>query len=230
MQTLVERRIYPFLLMVFILLAILSFQIRQFKRLYEHIKNDKWVVVIFFFFSSINYIHGGARCSSRIQRKSSSRTLVWKHDSIYVCQILTGKRFGQGHVWIHWCVFTLWSVILKERVGRCERHRSLFSKKTTFKASVTLAWRLVYCSLFTTEKWTLASGRGTLLAVVRWNRSHRTAHKTSLSSLLLWADFRCSACHLSANSLTRTTNGGRWSSSQTFYFKVAMKKKKIIFL
>uniref|UniRef100_A0A8C4EXZ1 E3 ubiquitin-protein ligase MARCHF6 n=1 Tax=Dicentrarchus labrax TaxID=13489 RepID=A0A8C4EXZ1_DICLA len=43
MQTLVERRIYPFLLMVVILLAILSFQIRQFKRLYEHIKNDKSV-------------------------------------------------------------------------------------------------------------------------------------------------------------------------------------------
>lgn len=109
MQTLVERRIYPFLLMVFILLAILSFQIRQFKRLYEHIKNDKWVVVILFFFF---FCTGGARCSSRIQRKSSSGTLVWKHDSIYVCQILTGKRFGQGHVWIHWCVFTLWSVKL----------------------------------------------------------------------------------------------------------------------
>ncbi|KAM4595899.1 E3 ubiquitin-protein ligase MARCHF6-like [Polymixia lowei] len=43
MQTLVERRIYPFLLMVAVLLAILSFQIRQFKRLYEHIKNDKSV-------------------------------------------------------------------------------------------------------------------------------------------------------------------------------------------
>lgn len=43
MQTLVERRIYPFLLMVVMLLAILSFQIRQFKRLYEHIKNDKSV-------------------------------------------------------------------------------------------------------------------------------------------------------------------------------------------
>uniref|UniRef100_A0A7N8Y705 E3 ubiquitin-protein ligase MARCHF6 n=1 Tax=Mastacembelus armatus TaxID=205130 RepID=A0A7N8Y705_9TELE len=43
MQMLVERRIYPFLLMVVILLAILSFQIRQFKRLYEHIKNDKSV-------------------------------------------------------------------------------------------------------------------------------------------------------------------------------------------
>uniref|UniRef100_A0A3B4ZXN6 E3 ubiquitin-protein ligase MARCHF6 n=1 Tax=Stegastes partitus TaxID=144197 RepID=A0A3B4ZXN6_9TELE len=44
MQTLVERRIYPFLLMVVMLLAILSFQIRQFKRLYEHIKNDKYLV------------------------------------------------------------------------------------------------------------------------------------------------------------------------------------------
>uniref|UniRef100_A0AAQ6A944 E3 ubiquitin-protein ligase MARCHF6 n=1 Tax=Amphiprion ocellaris TaxID=80972 RepID=A0AAQ6A944_AMPOC len=43
MQTLVERRIYPFLLMVVMLLAILSFQIRQFRRLYEHIKNDKSV-------------------------------------------------------------------------------------------------------------------------------------------------------------------------------------------
>lgn len=43
MQILVERRIYPFLLMVVMLLAILFFQIRQFKRLYEHIKNDKSV-------------------------------------------------------------------------------------------------------------------------------------------------------------------------------------------
>ncbi|XP_075070474.1 E3 ubiquitin-protein ligase MARCHF6 [Mixophyes fleayi] len=44
MQNLVQRRIYPFLLMVVILIAILSFQIRQFKRLYEHIKNDKYLV------------------------------------------------------------------------------------------------------------------------------------------------------------------------------------------
>ncbi|XP_040291323.1 E3 ubiquitin-protein ligase MARCHF6 [Bufo bufo] len=44
MQTLVQRRIYPFLLMVVILMAVLSFQIRQFKRLYEHIKNDKYLV------------------------------------------------------------------------------------------------------------------------------------------------------------------------------------------
>lgn len=38
-----QRRIYPFLLMVVLLIGILSFQIRQFKRLYEHIKNDKYI-------------------------------------------------------------------------------------------------------------------------------------------------------------------------------------------
>ena len=43
MEILMQRRIYPFLLMVVLLIGILSFQIRQFKRLYEHIKNDKWV-------------------------------------------------------------------------------------------------------------------------------------------------------------------------------------------
>uniref|UniRef100_A0A673AUP2 E3 ubiquitin-protein ligase MARCHF6 n=1 Tax=Sphaeramia orbicularis TaxID=375764 RepID=A0A673AUP2_9TELE len=40
MEILMQRRIYPFLLMVVSLIGILSFQIRQFKRLYEHIKND----------------------------------------------------------------------------------------------------------------------------------------------------------------------------------------------
>ncbi|XP_048832439.1 E3 ubiquitin-protein ligase MARCHF6-like [Brienomyrus brachyistius] len=44
MQNLVQRRIYPFLLMVVMLIGILFFQIRQFKRLYEHIKNDKYLV------------------------------------------------------------------------------------------------------------------------------------------------------------------------------------------
>ncbi|XP_062376758.1 E3 ubiquitin-protein ligase MARCHF6-like [Sardina pilchardus] len=44
MRILVQRRIYPFLLMVVTLLGILTFQIRQFKRLYEHIKNDKYLV------------------------------------------------------------------------------------------------------------------------------------------------------------------------------------------
>ncbi|KAK5898454.1 hypothetical protein CgunFtcFv8_015870 [Champsocephalus gunnari] len=44
MEILMQRRIYPFLLMIVSLIGILSFQIRQFKRLYEHIKNDKYLV------------------------------------------------------------------------------------------------------------------------------------------------------------------------------------------
>uniref|UniRef100_A0A8C6MHU4 E3 ubiquitin-protein ligase MARCHF6 n=1 Tax=Nothobranchius furzeri TaxID=105023 RepID=A0A8C6MHU4_NOTFU len=44
MEILMQRRIYPFLLMIVSLVGILSFQIRQFKRLYEHIKNDKYLV------------------------------------------------------------------------------------------------------------------------------------------------------------------------------------------
>ncbi len=41
MENLVLRRIYPFLLAIIILVAFCTFQARQFKRLYEHIKNDK---------------------------------------------------------------------------------------------------------------------------------------------------------------------------------------------
>ncbi|XP_011417611.1 E3 ubiquitin-protein ligase MARCHF6-like isoform X2 [Magallana gigas] len=43
-ENLVLRRIYPFLLACIICVLILIFQIRQFKRLYEHIKNDKYLV------------------------------------------------------------------------------------------------------------------------------------------------------------------------------------------
>ena len=40
-QNLVLRRIYPFLLGVVGLVGFCIFQARQFRRLYEHIKNDK---------------------------------------------------------------------------------------------------------------------------------------------------------------------------------------------
>ncbi|CAG7827854.1 unnamed protein product [Allacma fusca] len=43
-QNLIERRIYPFLLVISLVIGIISFQIRQFKKLYEHIKNDKYLV------------------------------------------------------------------------------------------------------------------------------------------------------------------------------------------
>uniref|UniRef100_W5N7T3 E3 ubiquitin-protein ligase MARCHF6 n=1 Tax=Lepisosteus oculatus TaxID=7918 RepID=W5N7T3_LEPOC len=60
MQNLVQRRIYPFLLMVVMLMGILSFQIRQFKRLYEHIKNDKYLVGQ----RLVNYERKGGKSSS----------------------------------------------------------------------------------------------------------------------------------------------------------------------
>ncbi|XP_064640503.1 E3 ubiquitin-protein ligase MARCHF6-like [Lineus longissimus] len=44
LQMMVLRRIYPFLLTVLVLVGICVFQARQFKRLYEHIKNDKYLV------------------------------------------------------------------------------------------------------------------------------------------------------------------------------------------
>lgn len=50
-QNLLLRRIYPFLLSICLLVSFCIFQARQFRRLYEHIKNDKWVTVVTKFFS-----------------------------------------------------------------------------------------------------------------------------------------------------------------------------------
>ncbi|XP_068195971.1 E3 ubiquitin-protein ligase MARCHF6-like [Antennarius striatus] len=44
LQILVERRIYPFLLLLTILLAFLFFQIRHFKHFYQHIREDRYLV------------------------------------------------------------------------------------------------------------------------------------------------------------------------------------------
>lgn len=44
MQILIARRLYPFLLLVNGVGIVISIQIRQFKKLYEHIKNDKYLV------------------------------------------------------------------------------------------------------------------------------------------------------------------------------------------
>ncbi|XP_066593541.1 E3 ubiquitin-protein ligase MARCHF6 [Prorops nasuta] len=43
-QILIARRLYPFLLLVNLIGVVICFQIRQFKKLYEHIKNDKYLV------------------------------------------------------------------------------------------------------------------------------------------------------------------------------------------
>uniref|UniRef100_A0A6M2DY04 RING-type E3 ubiquitin transferase n=1 Tax=Xenopsylla cheopis TaxID=163159 RepID=A0A6M2DY04_XENCH len=42
--TLITRKIYPFLLLICSVAGIVVFQIKQFKKLYEHIKNDKYLV------------------------------------------------------------------------------------------------------------------------------------------------------------------------------------------
>ncbi|XP_030751678.1 E3 ubiquitin-protein ligase MARCH6 [Sitophilus oryzae] len=44
LRNLIARRLYPFLLLVAALSVIIVLQIRQFKKLYEHIKNDKYLV------------------------------------------------------------------------------------------------------------------------------------------------------------------------------------------
>ncbi|KAH9515679.1 E3 ubiquitin-protein ligase march6 [Bulinus truncatus] len=52
-QTLVVRRIYPFVLTLILCSAMFVFQIRQFRRLYNHIKDDKYLVGQ----RLVNYIH-----------------------------------------------------------------------------------------------------------------------------------------------------------------------------
>uniref|UniRef100_A0A4W5LXB1 E3 ubiquitin-protein ligase MARCHF6 n=1 Tax=Hucho hucho TaxID=62062 RepID=A0A4W5LXB1_9TELE len=69
MQNLVQRRIYPLLVMAVMLMGILSFQIRQFKRLYEHIKNDKYLVGQ----RLVNYERKAAGRSTTATHSSSSQ-------------------------------------------------------------------------------------------------------------------------------------------------------------
>lgn len=44
LRNLIARRLYPFLLLVTLVGGIIMFQVRQFRKLYEHIKNDKYLV------------------------------------------------------------------------------------------------------------------------------------------------------------------------------------------
>jgi E3 ubiquitin-protein ligase MARCH6 len=41
---LIERRIYPASLLLFLLIVLFVFQARQFRRMYERIRNDKYLV------------------------------------------------------------------------------------------------------------------------------------------------------------------------------------------
>lgn len=44
LRNLIARRLYPFLLLVTLVGGVVMFQVRQFRKLYEHIKNDKYLV------------------------------------------------------------------------------------------------------------------------------------------------------------------------------------------
>ena len=44
LRNLIARRLYPFLLLVTLVGGVIMFQVRQFRKLYEHIKNDKYLV------------------------------------------------------------------------------------------------------------------------------------------------------------------------------------------
>lgn len=65
LRNVVARRIYPFLLLVGVSSVILTLQIRQFRKLYEHIKNDKYLVGQ----RLVNYDH--RRPPARVQSAAS---------------------------------------------------------------------------------------------------------------------------------------------------------------
>lgn len=65
-QILIARRLYPFLLLVNLVCVVIYFQIRQFKKLYEHIKNDKYLVGQ----RLVNYEHRNKSQQHQSQRSS----------------------------------------------------------------------------------------------------------------------------------------------------------------
>jgi E3 ubiquitin-protein ligase MARCH6 len=67
-QILIARRLYPFLLLINLVGAVICFQVRQFKKLYEHIKNDKYLVGQ----RLVNYEHRNK--SSQTQQHQSQRS------------------------------------------------------------------------------------------------------------------------------------------------------------
>ncbi|KAG7209966.1 hypothetical protein KM043_011555 [Ampulex compressa] len=66
-QVLIARHLYPFLLLVSLVCVVIYFQVRQFQKLYEHIKNDKYLVGR----RLVNYEH---RNKSQSQQEHSQKS------------------------------------------------------------------------------------------------------------------------------------------------------------
>ena len=54
---LVQRRIYPFLLLAVVAVVLATMQLKQFRKLYEHIKNDRYNNRATLLFRKIKYVH-----------------------------------------------------------------------------------------------------------------------------------------------------------------------------
>lgn len=64
LRNLIARRLYPFLLLIAVAGVIITLQVRQFRKLYEHIKNDKYLVEQ----RLVNYDHRRAKATVRRSR------------------------------------------------------------------------------------------------------------------------------------------------------------------
>ena len=78
-QTVLLRRIYPFLLMAAAIIYLVQWQIFKFIRLYEHIKNDKYLV------------------GKRLVNYDPKRNIAKQSSIDYVKQITAGGAVGPGH-------------------------------------------------------------------------------------------------------------------------------------
>lgn len=67
LRNLIARRLYPFLLLIMLVVGVIVFQIRQFRKLYEHIKNDKYLVGR----RLVNYDHRRHKSSGSSSSQSS---------------------------------------------------------------------------------------------------------------------------------------------------------------
>lgn len=67
-QILIARRLYPFLLLINLVCIVISIQIKQFKKLYEHIKNDKYLVGQ----RLVNYEHRNKQQAEQQQQATAS--------------------------------------------------------------------------------------------------------------------------------------------------------------
>merc|ERR1711997_1059820 len=66
----IQRRIYPFLLLLVVTVGLIVVQLKQFKKLYEHIKNDRYLVGR----RLVNYNHNQVKVGIDTSQSSSTES------------------------------------------------------------------------------------------------------------------------------------------------------------